>query len=120
MSASYTPAHFNRDGKEVTFLLGEGAFPQRATLGVLQRVEARFGPAASLINRLARQDVTVADTGELLGLILRDHHDAPKKAALVEAMEPVGVRETMGALVAFLAYGMASDMPSAGEAEGND
>jgi hypothetical protein len=123
MSAVYKNAHFNREAKEVTFLLGDAEFPQRATLGVLQRIEARFGPVAPLIARIARQDFTIAETAELIGMILRDHQAAPKKGALVEAMEPVGLNETMGALVAFLTYGIASDMPASAEpvteAEGN-
>lgn len=112
MSVFYEPSHFSRETKEVTFLLGAAEFTQRASLGVLQRIEARFGAAGRLIGRIGSQDFTVADTAELLGLILRDHPEAPKKAAMVAAIEPAGLRETNGALIAFLGYGIASDMPS--------
>ena len=112
MASAYTDAHFNRETKEVTFVLADAEFPQRATLGVLQRIEARYGPAMPLIGRLARQEITIAETAELLGLMLRDHKDVPKKDAMVQAIMRTSLIETMGALTAFVSYGLASDMPA--------
>lgn len=113
--------HFNRGAKEVTFLLGEAEFPQRATLGAMQRVEDKFGPATLVIGKLARREVTVRETMDLLGLILRDHKELPKGEALAEAIAPVGVVETISAITVWLSYGLASDMPAGAEdgPEGN-
>jgi hypothetical protein len=118
--AKYEAAlHFARQRKEVVFLLGEQEFPQRATLGVLQRVEEAFGPATALLGKLAQQDLRVAEVERLLRLVLRDHKDLPKGEALVAAIEPVGLLETMAALAAFLTYGISADMPAA-ETEGTE
>lgn len=117
---AYDPAlHFNQGAKEVTFLLGDAEFPQRATLAIMQRVEERFGPAFTLVERLRKRDVTVRELLELLALILRDREGVPKGAALAAAVEPVGVAETIAACVVWLCYGLASDMPSEGKREGN-
>jgi hypothetical protein len=119
MPAYDAKLHFNQGRKEVVFLLGDREFPQRASLGVLQRVEDAFGPAAALVGRLARQELRLKELVQLLGLVLRDHKDTPKGEALLAAIEPVGVLETMGALAAFLTYGLGADMPASEAREGN-
>ncbi len=104
--------HFNPVAKEVTFLLGDREVRQAATLVVLMRVEAKFGPAMPLISRLVAHQVTVADLIALLRLILAGKPDLPKgETRWAEAIAPFGTLETAGAIVAFLSYAVAGVHP---------
>jgi hypothetical protein len=111
MQAYDKDLHFRRDAKEVTFLLGGAAYPQRATLAVMQRVEDAFGPAAVLAARLMRGEYTVRDLSRLMFLILRDHPGVPQGAAMLAALEAIGVTETASAAGLWITYGLSSDMP---------
>lgn len=111
--------HFHPATKEVVFVIGDREFRQRATLGVLRRVEEKHGAVVTLIGRLARREVTVTELLSLLALILRGHDGLPKGDTLDAAVEAVGLVETMAAVTAFLSYGLAADQPPSGQREGN-
>lgn len=119
MMNAYQEDDFSRAEKTITFRLGEHSFRQRASLGVLLRIETKFGPATVLLARLAQKNITITEVAQLLERILRDHADLPKGEALLAAMEVQGVAETMDALALFLRYGLDSDMPPSGERAGN-
>lgn len=115
----YQDEDFSRAEKAVTFRLGDHAFRQRATLGVLLRIEEKFGPATVVLAKLGQKNATIREVQQLLERILRDHADAPKGDALLAAIEVQGVMETMDALALFLRYGLDSDMPPSGDPKGN-
>lgn len=103
--------HFHPGTKEVTFLLGDAEFTERATLRILRRIEDKHGPAMGLLGRMVRNEVTISDLLSILGLILRDRAGVPKGDALADAVEAVGLLETIGAVSAFLSFGLAADQP---------
>lgn len=115
----YQDEDFSQAEKAVTFRIGAHAFRQRATLGVLVRVEEKFGPASIVLAKLQQRNATVREVQQLLERILRDHADLPKGDALLDAIQVQGVTETMGALSVFLRYGLDADMPPSGEPKGN-
>lgn len=119
--APYEDRHFSPATKEVTFILGEREYTQRASLDTLMRIEGKLGACVTLIRRLGDQVLPLADLVELMRLILARHKDAPRGDDLVEAIGLTGVIPTMIACIRFLGFGLSTGMPlpPRPDAEGN-
>lgn len=107
--------------REVEFTLGAVTIRSRPTLAKVAEIETKFGPLASLLDKIGTSQMSLSgQTLPILSIVLRGCDDAPKgDTALREAIFEQGVAEMNGPLIRWIVAAYTANEPAEETPEGN-
>jgi hypothetical protein len=101
----------NKHRKEVEISLDGITLACRPTLAKIAEIEARFGPAISLLRKLSAGDVGVADLTALVSVMVKGVGGAPPPKDVPEMVFQAGAFSFAPALAEFIGNAIATDEP---------